>query len=280
MMSGMTGRLAEEARRLRTNGLSVYEIQQRLGVTKRQLLSWLGRPRLTADAKDRLYARAVALRQVGWSVNDIALEIGIAKSTAFQWVRHLPLDRDSERARKKRAHAKVMSEAQWGERRERIAAQQAAVQAEWAQWVGDMSRREILLAGAVAYWCEGAKSKPWRRQYELIFTNSDVALVRLFLAFAEAMGEPRTSLAYRVSIHETADAARATEWWAHEVGVPVGSFQRPTRKRHNPLTNRKNLTDSYHGCLVVTVPRARETLWRIEGIMEGIARYMRDTEPG
>ena len=59
---------------------------------------WTRRP----NAKDDLRARAVELRGQGWSVNDIALELGVARSTAWQWVKHLPLDLDSDRARRKR----------------------------------------------------------------------------------------------------------------------------------------------------------------------------------
>lgn len=33
---------------------------------------------------------------------DIARQLGVARSIAYQWVRHLPFDRDSERARQRR----------------------------------------------------------------------------------------------------------------------------------------------------------------------------------
>src|SRR5437764_773656 len=69
-------------------------------------------------AKDDLHGGARERREEGWSVNDIALELGVARSTAWQWVRHLPLDRDSERAKRKREHAKLMTDAQRQRRRE------------------------------------------------------------------------------------------------------------------------------------------------------------------
>jgi transposase-like protein len=111
--------MAAEARRLRVEEqLSVRQIQQQLGVTKVCLVEWLrGIPppdwTRRPNAKDDLRAQAVSLRQDGWSVNDIAAELGVANSTAFQWVRHLPLDRDSDRARMKRARSKLMTDAQW-----------------------------------------------------------------------------------------------------------------------------------------------------------------------
>lgn len=82
-----------EARRLRAEeGLSIAQIQKRLGVTKYRLSGWLRgvpAPEWTRrpNAKDELRARAVRLRREGWSVNDIAAELGVAKSTAWEWTK-------------------------------------------------------------------------------------------------------------------------------------------------------------------------------------------------
>lgn len=274
----MTESLAATARRLRTEeGLSARQIQQRLGVTRSQLSGWLRGvppPEWTRrpNAKDELRARAEQLRRDGWSVNDIALELGVAKSTTYLWLRHIPLDRDSARARRKREQARLMTGVQWEKHRRARAAERAAAQAARADWVGGISSRELLLVGAVAYWCEGAKGKPWRPDPQLIFTNSDPVLVALFVAFVEELGVPRASLKYRVSIHESADADAAARWWGAQVGIPPEQFQRPTLKRHNPKTTRHNVGESYRGCLIVTVPRGRMIYWQIEGIMQGLAR--------
>jgi transposase-like protein len=267
--------MAAEARRLRVEEhLSVRQIQQRLGVTKVRLVEWLrGIPppdwTRRPNAKDELRWRAIELRREGWSVNDIAAELGVANSTAFRWVRHLPLDRDSERARKKREHAKRMTDAQWAAFRERRDARRAAAQATAAAAVGPLTDRDLLILGAAIYWCEGAKSKPWRPVEKIQFTNSDPMLLELFLRFLESQGHGRSSLTYRVSIHESADDERAIDWWVERLVLPRERFQRTTLKRHAPRTNRQNTGADYHGCLVINVPRGRELYWRIEGAMRG-----------
>jgi transposase-like protein len=86
--------LAGEARRLRREGLSGRQIQERLGVPKQRLQDWLRGvppPEWTRrpTAKDDLHEQALKLRGQGWSVNDIALELGIARSTAWQWVQYI-----------------------------------------------------------------------------------------------------------------------------------------------------------------------------------------------
>jgi transposase len=164
---------AAEARRLRIEEqLSVRQIQQRLGVTKVRLVEWLrGIPppdwTRRPNAKDDLRARAVELRLSGWSVNDIAAELGVANSTAYQWVRQLPLDRDTERARTKRQHAKLMTDAQWASYRERRDARRAAAHAEAAAVVGPLSsitvawsltsRRAGSCTGGSKGWCGGCR---------------------------------------------------------------------------------------------------------------------------
>jgi hypothetical protein len=126
------------------------------------------------------------------------------------------------------------------------------------------------LVGAAIYWCEGAKSKPWRRLDRLTFINTDPMLLSLFLRFLAGCGRAPDSLDFRVHIHETADAEAAAEWWAGTLSLPPGRFQRPTIKKHQPRTRRGNVGDDYHGCLAVSVPQSRELYWRVEGVMAAL----------
>jgi hypothetical protein len=146
------------------------------------------------------------------------------------------------------------------------------VQATAAAEVGALSERDLLVLGAAIYWCEGAKSKPWRRLDRLTFINSDPGLLRLFLQFLAVCERSVESVQYRVHIHETADAEAAADWWAAELGLPRDLFQRPTIKRHAPHTRRINTGADYHGCLVITVPKSRELYWRVEGVMAALTR--------
>jgi hypothetical protein len=223
-------------------------------------------------AKDELHAQAVALRQDGWAVPAIARRLGVAKSTAYLWVRHVPFDRDSEAAReRRREHSRRMTDAQWGAFRQIRDAARAEAAAAAAAWVARLRPREVLLVGAAIYWCEGSKAKPWRpHDCRVRLVNSDPMLVLLFLRFVEALGVPRETLRFRVSIHESADVAAAVEWWAGLVGIPGARFQPTSRKKHRPQTRRRNVGEGYRGCLSVEVPRSRRIYWRIEGIMRGM----------
>jgi hypothetical protein len=136
--------------------------------------------------------------------------------------------------------------------------------------LGPVNARDLLLAGALVYICEGAKSKPWRRLDRLTFINNDPRLHALFLSFLAGQGRSVETFRYRVHIHETADAGAAADWWASRLGVPRELFQRPTIKRHNPVTRRANTGDDYHGALIISVPKSRELYWRVEGVMDAL----------
>ncbi|MEU4562047.1 resolvase [Actinoplanes sp. NPDC023936] len=275
--SAMTSMRAE-VRRLRVDpGLSRAQLMRMFGVSNATLTDWLRGvepPEWTRrpNAKDHLRDEAIRLRTDGWSLNDIATRLGVAKSTAFAWVGHIPLDPDSARAREKRELAKKRTAGRWDEFRADRDRRQAEV---WEQAAGDvdaLSDRDVLLLGAVAYWCEGSKSKPWARDDRLTFINSDPGLCGLFLRFLQLGGYGADDLKYRLSIHETADADKATEWWSTRLGLPRDRFRRPTIKKHVPRTRRANTGDDYHGCLIIEAPRSRLLYWRMEGVMQAVAR--------
>jgi hypothetical protein len=265
-----------EARRLRVDpSLSLGELMKHFGVGSATLTDWLrgiAPPEWTRrpNAKDDLRKEAVELRTQGWSVNDLAAKLGVAKSTAYSWVKHIPLDPDTERAAKKQAHAALMHAARWDEHRRQRDRRQREVHDQAAISIGHLTERDVMLLGAAVYWCEGAKSKPWRPLDRLKFINSDPGLLRLFPRFLEVNGRRPETLDYRVHIHETADAEAACDWWSNQLDVPRELFQRPTIKRHKPQTTRINTGADYHGCLMISVPKSRELYWRVEGVMAAL----------
>jgi hypothetical protein len=139
-----------------------------------------------------------------------------------------------------------------------------------AQEVGRLTDRELLLVGAVAYWAEGSKSKPWRREERLQFTNSDPRMITLFLNWLELLGVGRDLIRCTVHIHGSADIDRAVQFWSDTVQVPVTEFGKTVIKRHAPRTNRKNTGDGYVGCLTIYVRRSSALYRRTEGLWVGL----------
>jgi transcriptional regulator with XRE-family HTH domain len=84
-------------------------------------------------------------------------------------------------------------------------------------------------------------------------------------AHRDAAGVARDQLIYRVMIHENAEIEAAERFWLGLTGADPSQFRRPTLKRHNPKTVRKNIGDAYRGCLRIDVRRGTELYRRIEG---------------
>lgn len=262
--------LREQATALRRAGKSRRQIQEILGITNNETLSrmvagvpppnWTRRPR----AKDDLRARARELRTQGLAYNQIAAQLGVSKSSVSLWVRDLPRpERLSYEEWRKRVAA--AQRAYWETQRPLNEARREATRAEAAEQIGPLTGRETLIAGAVAYWCEGAKNKPYHRHDRVVFTNSDPDLVSFFLRFLDVARVDRQQLTYRVYIHENADVAGAQAFWLALTGAEKEQFRQPTLKRHNPKTIRKNSGNDYHGCLRIEVRRSSHFYRQIEG---------------
>lgn len=153
----------------------------------------------------------------------------------------------------------------WATERPLREARRAAIRDAASAKIGILSDREIMIAGAVAYWCEGAKTKPYRRRELVSFINSDPALIKFFLRFLQVAGVGRHRLTYRFHIHESADAVAAERFWLTVTGADQAQFLRPTIKRHKPSTVRKNVEQNYHGCLRIDVRRSADLYLQIEG---------------
>ena len=57
-------------------------------------------------------------------------------------------------------------------------------------------------------------------------------------------------------IHETGDVAAAQQFWLEVTHASPEQFNKPSLKRHNPKTTRKNVGEDYHGCLRIDVHRS------------------------
>ena len=265
--------LRERAVALRRGGYSLRQIRDELKIFNNDILNqlvkgepppeWTKRP----NAKDDLRARARELRLEGWTYDQIEAELGCSRSSVSLWVRDLP---KPEPRYTPEEHRELM---QAGLARLRNAQdeERTRVKEGAAQEVGELADRDLFMAGVALYWAEGQKSKPYQRREVVNFVNSDPAVIQVFLAWLDLLGVARERLRFRVMIHESADVAGAEKYWADIVGIDASALQRTTLKKHNPKTVRKNVGDSYRGCLVIRVRQGAELYCRIEGWWNGIA---------
>ena len=269
---------------LRLAGYSRAQIAQVLGVKTggRALDRWLRgvpapawtrRPR----AKDDVRERAIQLRRQGRSYGQIQAELGVSRGSLSLWLRDVPLSEEQAHFLEERQRLALLkastarhSSARF---REKWLVNQARAQ------IGPISDGELFVAGVVAYWAEGAKTKPWGPREGVDFINSDPGMIRLFAAWLDLVGVSRDERSYRVSIHASADVKAAIRYWSDVVGVPADRFLRTTLKRHNPQTTRRNVGPDYRGCLRISVQRSTDLNSRIRGWFEGIVSILGSSLP-
>jgi len=155
----------DQAIALRRSGRSRREIKEILGVASNATLNellvgepppdWTRRP----NAKDDLHAKARLLREQGYDYNRIAAELGVSKSSVSLWVRDIPRpERLSYEECRKRAGEGARR--YWETERRVREARREAVRAAAAADIGSLTQRELLIAGAIAYWCEAPRASP------------------------------------------------------------------------------------------------------------------------
>jgi hypothetical protein len=222
---------------------------------------------------DQLREQAVVLRRQGRSRRQIKEILGfISNSTLNQLLRGEPLPpgRAGPRYAESRRRAAEGVRRYWAAEHATREAERAAISAAAAAEIAELTDREIIIAGAMAYWCEGAKSKPYRIDEYVRFINSDPALIKLFLRFLDKSGISRERLRYCVLIHESADVEEATRYWASVTAAAPHQFTKPVIKHHTPRTSRPDDNADYHGCLRVSVTKSSELYREISGWAHGV----------
>src|SRR5262245_16129597 len=228
-MGNQLEQLRVQAIAIRRAGKSRREIKEILRIGSNETLNdllrgepppeWTRRP----NAKDDIRATARDLRQKGLAYKEIAAKLGVSKSSVSLWVRDMPRPErlSYEECAKRQA---IAVEAYWSAERSRRADAREAVRMVARDRVGPLTERDILMVGAIAYMCEGTKSKPYRRSGKVIFINSDPRLVSFYLRFLRSAGVKDDQVSFRLSIHESADISAAQEFWMRVTGADASQF--------------------------------------------------------
>jgi len=277
---------------LRQQGHTYHEIATELGVSKSSLSLWLRELPFPTEAqriavhapvsetgqlslldaslgRDRVQ-RAREMRLGGLLLREIAAHFSVSIKTACIWCAGLP---SPPRARHggDREHVRRMNRQRWDAELAVRDVERSAVKKRAGERVGALTDREFEFVAVTAYWCEGGKDKSYDRRERVAFINSDPQLIEVWLEWLLRRGYGRDRLRLNLSIHESADVDAATRFWADVAGVDPSYLGKPTIKRHNPKTIRKNVGPSYVGCLLVRVLQGRLLYQEIEGIWRGIA---------
>ena len=220
--------------------------------------------------------QAIELRKSGNTYSEILKIIPVAKSTVSLWLREVGLSRRQYQrlTQKKIESAKRGGAARKKDRLERT----AVIDAEADKDIGQISKRELMLMGAMLYWAEGGKEKEGRMGSGINFSNSDPYMIRLFLKWLFEICEvERDRLRFGIYIHENSKHRidEVIKHWSKWTGFSKKHFRYVYYKKHNPKTKRKNIGATYFGNLRISITASsilnRKTMGWVKGVNKIIA---------
>lgn len=221
-----------------------------------------------------LKTQAIALRKEGLTYSEILEQIPVAKSTLALWLQDVRLSKKQvQRITEKRLNSALRG----GEiKRQQRIARTKEIHEKAVKDIGEISKRELWLMGVMLYWAEGSKEKAHHVGSGVRFTNSDAAMIRLFLRWLVVIcNVEKQDIYFDLTIH-TNHKSRTTEiihYWANETGYPPEYFTYIYYKQGNPKTKRTNVGDSYYGIVRVQVRSSSPLLRKIAGWTTGVIEW-------
>lgn len=221
---------------------------------------------------NQLKEKAILLRRDGKSYSEILKTIPVAKSTLALWLRDVGLSvPQKQRLTEKRlAAVKRGGEAKRNQRLEKTQQIESAAIDE----IGNISQRELFLIGTVLYWAEGSKQKIHNPSERVIFSNSDVLMIHVFLKWLKAIGIPDDDILFSLYLHGTAihRVKEIQEHWSKSLKLRINKFEKVYFKKGSSKSFRKNTGNGYYGQARVSVARSTNLNRRINGWVLGITK--------
>jgi hypothetical protein len=201
--------------------------------------------------EEREHARL--LRHEGRSMKEIAQLVGASLSSVSYWVRDVPLTEDQRAALRWRNPAVNGHRAGGAAIRRRAQLLRQSYQAEGRALA--RRRNAAHAAGCMLFWAEGS-----RRRNTVVFTNSDPAMMRYFVAFLQSSFGLKDE-AFTVNCNLFADhAPRQSEieqFWLDTVGLPASCLRASTVNVYSKHSKKKRTNKLPYGTARVCVHSTR-----------------------
>ena len=221
-------------------------------------------------AKSSKLPLAIKLRKQGLSIKAIAKSLGISKSTASIWCRNVLLTEAQKTLLFKNAvRAGLLGRLKGAEmnrkkKEDRIEFHKNNGLSE----IGNMSLRDLLIAGAALYWAEGSKSGSFS------FVNSDPVMVKFMLKwFHEVMGMKKEDFRLRIFINQIHEyrIEKILFFWCKFLKIPRAQFHKTIFLKHKQKKVYEN-HNSYYGTLTIRAKKSTELKYKILGLINALKK--------
>ena len=177
---------------------------------------------------------ALKLRLLGNSYSQIQKKLGVPKSTLSGWLSSVLLSEKSAnkillRAKKKSLAGLIKR----NKNQTKLAWERALkIQSEAGEELVDIGKRNLFFIGVSLYWAEGYKRLKVKNgkqvtHHPVSLTNSDPALVRMFLRFLrECCVVPDTKIKAGLRIFEHQNDKELLDYWHKQTRIPLENFSK------------------------------------------------------
>ena len=225
--------------------------------------------------------QAIKLRLSGKSYSQISAELSLPKSTLSGWLGKIVLSDDARHKINKRSReGSRLGLLRRNKNQTHLAQERARVGRETAsQEIPPLSRRDILVIGTALYWAEGYKRPVRVRGREVTshvvsLTNSDPALVKLFLRFLREAGHvPDQKIKAGLPLFKHQNESFMRRFWEGETGIPSVNFGKTYYGISISSMGKRPFNQLPHGIIQIVVADTK-LFYRIMGYIDGLKKLV------
>ena len=181
-------------------------------------------------------SKAIALRKKGYSYSQIKEKLGISKGTLSNWLQNYPLS--DKRIRELRADNPRRIEKYINTMRKKREEKFSIAFDKVKKDIGNISDRELLIAGFFLYWAEGGKTT----HNNMTLTNTDPSMLKTYLNWLKLLGVSKDKLKIKLHLYKVMDENKEISFWSRELGIEKSKFHKTWVKNSNmsDLTYKNN----------------------------------------
>lgn len=224
---------------------------------------------MEAKLKDK--ENVIKLRKLGYSYSEILKKVRVSKSSLSSWLRDVKITNSQiERLRSKNANARKLGSLVL--KKMRIEKTKRIVDKAKSEIV-DLNDNYLKIIGTILYWAEGSKQKEHNPSKELVFTNSDVNMIKIYLLWLrKCLFTKNENIVFEIYIHETYNKTKneLIRYWSKVTGFPMKNFKKIYFKKNKVNSFRKNRGKEYNGVLRISVKKSTDINRKVMGWIQGI----------
>ncbi len=183
-----------------------------------------------ARKKDK--QKALAMRKKGMSYSQIKEKIDVSKSTLSGWLYNIPLS--EKRIRELRDNSPIRIEHYRNTMRAKKDIRLEEVYRKVSKDIGNISKRDLFLAGLFLYWGEGTKAS----NCSVVLTNTNPAMLKFFIKWLKLFGIKNKDLKIKLHLYSDMNIKESLDFWSKELRIPISQF----RKSYIKKTSLKSIT--------------------------------------